>query len=205
MFIDDIARMPVFPAAEALLAHYEYAAIVPLALVAQPFVAMAGGLLARLGVLDVWALYLCLVVTAVSGDVGWYWIGRKFGERFAQRFGRYFDITDENVERVKQIFNKYHAPILLVSKVTNGLGFANVVLFTAGLSRVPFGRYLTCNIIGESVWSAMMVAIGYYFGELYLRVNDTLGRITLATFCILLVAAAVAFLRRFYRSVINRI
>lgn len=205
MFVDDIARMSAFPTAATLLAHYEYAAIVPLSLIAQPFVAMAGGLLARLGVLDVWALYLCLVVTAVSGDVGWYWVGRKFGAGFARRFGRYFDITDENVERVKQIFNKYDAPILLVSKVTNGLGFANVVLFTAGLSRVPFGRYVAFNIVGESVWSAMMVAVGYYFGELYLRVNDTLGRITLVTLCVLLVAAAVALLRRFYRSLANRI
>lgn len=179
--------MPLSTVGELLL-QYKYAIMVPLALFLQPFVGMTAGLLARLGYMDVWVVWAVLLFTALAGDVGWYWVGYHWGEGFARRFGRFVSITSEHVEGVKKIFHKYHAPILLISKVTNGFGLAIVTLFTAGLTRVPFWRYMVLNLIGESIWAGMIVSVGYFFGEAYLRVHDIFGRVTLvALFAIVLI------------------
>ena len=171
-----------------LLLAYRYLIIVPLSLVAQPLVGMLSGVLARLGYFDPFVVYGVLVTTAVCGDMFWYWIGYRWGMPFMTRFGRFVSITPKHVEGVKKIFNKYHASILLISKLTNGVGFALVTLFTAGLTRVPFGRFVMFNIIGESVWSAMIISIGYFLGDIYLNVNNALGKAFITVFVVALIA-----------------
>lgn len=172
----------------SLLLAYRYLVIVPLSLVAQPLVGMLSGVLARLGYFDPFVVYGVLVVTAVSGDIFWYWIGYRWGMPFMTRFGRFVSITPRHVAGVKNIFAKYHASILLISKLTNGVGFALVTLFTAGLTRVPLGRFILFNIIGESIWSAMIIAIGYFLGNIYITVNNALGKAFIVVAVIMLAA-----------------
>lgn len=177
----------------ALILQYKYLVMVPLIPVAQPFVGMVGGLLSRLGLMELWVVYTVLVGVALVGDIAWYWIGYRWGERFVARFGRFVSVTPAHVKSAKHIFNRYHAPILLVSKVTNGFGLAIVTLFTAGLTKVPFGRYMVFNILGEAVWAAMIVSVGYFFGEAYLRVHDWMGRATLTAFFLLFIFVVMGF------------
>ena len=164
---------------------------------------MLSGVLARLGYFDPFVVYTVLVATAVCGDMFWYWVGYRWGMPFMARFGRFVSITPKHVEGVKKIFNKYHASILLISKLTNGVGFALVTLFTAGLTRVPFGRFVLFNIIGESIWSAMIISIGYFLGDIYITVNNALGKafITVAIIGLLVLIFGIAnYMRRWVFS-----
>lgn len=180
--------MPTIETVTALLLAYRYLIIVPLSLFAQPLVGMLSGVLSRLGYFDPFAVYGVLVVTAVLGDMFWYWVGYQWGMPFMNRFGKFVSITPKHVAGVTKIFNKYHASILLISKLTNGVGFALVTLFTAGLTRVPFGRFVLFNIIGESVWSAMIISIGYFLGNIYITVNNALGKAFITIFVVILLA-----------------
>lgn len=193
LYIDYTLHMPSIETVTALLLAYRYLIIIPLSLVAQPTVGMLTGALARLGYFDVVALYTVLLVTAVLGDVAWYWIGAWWGEGFVKRFGRFVSITPSHVKKVKEIFNRYHPSILLVSKITNGFGLALVTLFTAGLTRVPFWRFVGFNIIGEAMWSAMILAVGYFFSDAYIRVNNVMGRAFLVVLLAGLILALFGF------------
>ncbi|HWB33778.1 MAG TPA: hypothetical protein VG753_00435, partial [Candidatus Paceibacterota bacterium] len=64
----------------------------------------------------------------------------------------------------------------------------------AGMSRVPFWKFVGLNLIGESVWSAMIVAVGYFLGNVYISVNNALGKafITVAVIVVLAVALGAA-------------
>ena len=189
-----------------LLLAYRYLIIVPLSLVAQPLVGMLSGVLARLGYFDVFAIYGVLVVTAVCGDMFWYWMGYRWGMPFMTRFGRFVSITPRHVEGVKKVFSKYHASILLISKLTNGVGFALVTLFTAGLTRVPFWRFVGLNLIGESIWSAMIISIVYFLGDAYISVNNGLGKafITVAILVLIGIIFGVAnYMRQWVFSQID--
>lgn len=185
--------MPSIETITALLLAYRYIVIIPLSLVAQPLVGMISGVLARLGYFDIFALYGVLLATAVAGDAAWYWIGRRWGEGFVARFGRYVSVTPAHIRTVKRIFNRYHTSILLFSKVTNGMGMAWVTLFTAGMTRIPFGRYLLLNTVGEGVWSAMILAVGYFFSHLYLTVHDAMGKLSLVAATIVFAALLIGF------------
>ena len=163
----------------ALLLQYKYVVMVPLLVVAQPIVGMTAGFLSRFGEMNLVVAFFVMVCTALVSDIVWYCLGVRFGDRFMSRFGPYVSITKDNTEEAKRLFFRYHSSILLISKIVNGLGFAIVVMFTAGLTRVPLVRFIVLNMVGECVWSAALLAIGYQFSSWFLWVDTALGRVFL--------------------------
>lgn len=157
-----------------------YILIVALAYAEGPIISMISGFLLKLGYLKLLPIYVAIMLGDLIGDVFWYWIGRRFGYQFVDKFGKYFAIDRDSIGKVEKIFHKYKNSILLFSKMTNGLGFSLVTIITAGMIRIPFSRFITLNIIGQFIWSGIMLSIGYFFGKLYLQVNDVLWKITVA-------------------------
>jgi membrane-associated protein len=127
------------------------------------------------------------------GDMIWYALGLFKGEKFAKRFGKYFSITDEHLIEAKTLFGKYHTGILLFSKITTGFGLATAVLFTAGLSRVPFGRYMLLNAIGQVIWTGMLIGSGFFVGHLFGVFNSIFQRLGIIAVLIVILAGMIGY------------
>jgi membrane-associated protein len=161
-----------------LVLTYKYYIIIPLTIVEGPLVTLICGFFLKLGFVSFWPAYLCLVVGDFTGDLIWYGVGHHFGMPFVKRFGKYFSVTEEGIGVVERIFHKYQDSILIISKLTMGFGFAIVTLFTAGLVRIPFRRYVLLNFIGEFIWTGILISVGYIFGNLYTTIDNQIGRVT---------------------------
>ncbi len=170
-----------------------YAIIVVLACAEGPILSMLFGVLIKLGYFSLLPVYTAIMIGDLIGDVIWYYIGRYWGHSFIKRFGKYFSITEEGVAKVERIFHKYKHPILFISKISNGFGFALVTLMTAGMVRIPFWRYLSINIIGQFIWSGLLIGIGYFFGNLYLQVDSVLGRMAVVAGFVVVFAAFMGY------------
>ena len=178
-----------------LVLQYSYAALIPASFVLQPATALLAGVFVRLGYFVFPVAYAFIVAGALIGDVIWYWIGYHHGERFVHRFGKHFGITDEQIVQTKKIFHKHQGRILFISKITNGLGFAIVTLFTAGLSRVPFSRYIVFNILGEAAWTGSLMLIGLFFSHLYIEVGSVIEKISIVAMFVLGVLIFIGLVR----------
>lgn len=172
-----------------LIQTYRYAIIFPLAIVEGPFIMTVCGFLLRLGFFDFWPLYLALMAGDLTADILWYAVGYYGGRPFAHKYGRYLSITDELLDKTELAFHKHQNKILVLSKLTMGFGFALVVLMTAGLTRVPFRKYVAFNAIGQLVWTALLMGIGYFFGNLYIMVNESLRIVSGIAFATIILAA----------------
>jgi membrane protein DedA with SNARE-associated domain len=128
-------------------------------------VMMTTGLLWRTGVVAFWPAYATLVVADVLSDIMWYFLGYYAARPLMNRWGHWFGITPEIVEKVKRRFHHYHIKILAISKLTMGFGFAVPVLAVAGMLHVPLGRFVLINSLGSLVWVLANMAVGYYFGN----------------------------------------
>lgn len=179
--------------ATALLLEYKYAIMLPVSIIEGPILSMVAGFFIHAGVLALIPSLLVLMLGDLIGDVLWYWLGRSYGHGFISRFGKYVSITEENISTVQRIFHRYHTPILLFSKLTMGLGFPGATLFTAGLAHVPFWRFMALNTVGQVVWTGLLIAIGYYLGQLYLQINGVLGVIATAAIIAIVFALLVGF------------
>jgi membrane protein DedA with SNARE-associated domain len=136
----------------ALILQYRYIFLVPAALAWGLLVCMLVGVAVRLGTLELVPAYAAVMLGELIGDVFWYWAGWRWGERFANRFGKYVGIDRLHIELAERLFRKYDQLILLASKLTTGFGFAIPILFTAGMTHMSFFRYMRANFIGQFFW-----------------------------------------------------
>ena len=186
-----------------LLAQYTYIIMAPAAMVLGPIVSLVAGVLLRLDVISLVPTVLALAAGELGADVVWYWVGRRYGGSFVERFGRYFGMTPASIASAMNLFGKHHDIIIFTSKLTAGLGFAMVILFAAGLSRVPFRRYMMLNIAGQFLWTASLLSIGYFLGHIYLRVGDVFEKIALLALVVIVIVSIIGFGRYLRRSVLQ--
>jgi len=154
-----------FTTAMGVIGASRYGLLFFTTLLGSPVVMIGAGYLVSVHQLDFWAAYGTIVAADIVGDIGWYWIGRHGARPFFKRFGRYFGITPDIIDRLEARFLRYHSWILIISKLTMGFGVAIGVLAVAGMMKVPFARYLSINLSGELVWALIPIGIGYYFGN----------------------------------------
>ena len=178
-----------------LIATYRYLILVPAAFVWGLLVCMLVGVAIRLELLHFFPAYFCVMAGELIGDMLWYSIGYRWGERFVARFGRYVGISASQVARAETLFRKYNQRILLSSKLTNGFGFSIPILFTAGMSHLSFFRFMHANLTGQFFWSGGLIAVGYFFGDWYLRVNEVSEKVSIIALAALLILTGLGFAR----------
>jgi membrane-associated protein len=187
----------------ALVLQYRYPILVPLAFIAGFPVGMIVGVAIRTGYLVLLPAYICIMLGELIGDVLWYGIGYFWGGEFARRFGKYVGINQKHVEQALYLFRKYDRRILLTSKLTTGFGLAIPILFTAGMSRMSFWRYISSNMFGQLFWSGGLIAVGYFFGNLYLSVNNVFEKATTISFFVIIVFCFLGFVRYMQRRLLQ--
>ena len=128
------------------------------------FLLLAFGMAAKSGHLDPLVGLLVAVTAAVAGDSVGYWAGRLGGDRVLARVGR--------IPR----FRPGHASIVFGRFVVG----ARVLLAPlAGVTRMPFARFLACDAIGCLVWASAFILIGYASGLSLAALEQGLGAVSL--------------------------
>ena len=178
-------------------AYFRYPLITFGTIIEGPILMIASGFMYRLGFFELVPLFVAILIGDLIGDVAWYVVGRYFAEPVLSKHGKFVGITPERFEKIKELFTKYHEKILLFSKLTIGLGFAIGVLVVAGATKVSFKRFMAINLVGELFLVSMLLAIGYFFGEVYSNISDNLK----AGFVVLMVLIILSFSYFFSRYV----
>jgi membrane protein DedA with SNARE-associated domain len=164
-----------------------------------PVVMMVSGFLYGLGKFDFLPMYLALVFGDFVADILWYCVGR-FGTRDVLfKYGHFLSITPEILEKVENKFNKYHEKILIISKLTMGMGFAFIVLIVAGIFKVPFKSYVILNLIGGFIWTAIIVAIGYFLGNIFLMITGPM-KIVFAIFILIAFILGIRYINKYLKK-----
>jgi len=157
----------------ALLLHHKYLVLFPIALVEGPIISIIGGFLAASGFMNVYAVYAVVLFGDLIADTVYYGLGRFGGLRLISRYGRWLWISDVQVQRLQTHFQKHTGKTLFAGKFAHGLG--SVVLFAAGMGQVPYRKFMLWNLLSAAVKSVILVAVGYYYGYAYQKINDYLG------------------------------
>jgi membrane protein DedA with SNARE-associated domain len=158
---------------------------------------LTAGVLAHEGVVRWWlALPIC-ILGVLSGDMVLYWVGHHWGERILNwRLVRYV-LSQEREEALKEGYRRHGVKIVFTARHVIGLRAA--AFLTAGIARVPFGRFLAADL------GAAMLGVPISFGLAFLftdQLEDILRDVhRVERWGLLLVAVAVAcwFARRAWR------
>lgn len=178
-----------------LLSQYGYAVMVPAVMVLGPAVSIFAGILLRLDQLALIPTCAALAAGELGGDILWYWLGKRYGESFVARYGKYFGISHSSTTAIKRLFDDHHGKIIFFSKLTSGFGFSMAIFFTAGMTGVPFRRYMALNIAGQLVWTTVLLSLGYFLGHFYLQITGAFEKAAFVVAVLILGALAVGYAR----------
>src|SRR3954469_13214690 len=123
---------------------------------------VAAAIYAGAGRLNIYAVAAIAFVAAVLGDNIGYWIGVRGGRRFVHRFGKYFMLTPERLERAERFFARRGSRIVVVARFIDGLRQLNGVI--AGITAMPWRTFLLYNAIGAALWVGWWTTVSYFLG-----------------------------------------
>lgn len=177
----------------ALFETLKYGAFFLAAWFEGPVAMTVSGFLLRLGHVEFWPVYISLLLGDLAGDTMWYFLGRKYAHTLVKKYGKFLNIQESIIVTIEKAFERHHHKILLFSKMTMGLGFALPVIIAAGAARVPFRKFMLSNAAGQVIWTGILLAIGYFFGDFYLTLNKGFQKASLVAGVILLLLALHGF------------
>lgn len=164
--------------------HYlilgKYVAIFIGSFLEGPTVMAAAGFFIKLGHLEILPSYFLLLLGDLSADVMWYYIGHIAAEKTIIKIEKHVGLTPGKSEKIKRLFNRHDSKILFISKLTMGFGFSLGTLMTAGMAKVPLKKFILVNFLGGLIWTAGLVSLGYFFGNIYLKISAGLKDVFLA-------------------------
>jgi membrane protein DedA with SNARE-associated domain len=119
------------------------------------------GALAGTGHLSVLpAVGLSLLACLISDSV-WYWLGRRRGASVLRLLCAISLEPDSCVNTTKRMFERLGASSLLFAKFVPGLSTAAPPM--AGVTGMPYWRFLVADGAGALIWSSTFLAIGWIF------------------------------------------
>jgi membrane-associated protein len=135
--------------------------------------AVLGGVLASRGSVDVWVMMGVVVIAAIAGDSVGYEIGRHFGTRILAL--RPLRTHQHRVHRAQDFVRERGAPAVFLGRFV--AFFRATVPGLAGMSRMPYRRFLAWNAAGGLVWGVGVVMIGWLAGNSFARVEQAAGTV----------------------------
>ena len=143
--------------------------------------------------LNIWIIYLVVVLAAILGDSANYEIGARTahaGEKHAW-FNKL--INQKNRLAAEKFFDR-HGPITIV--VGRFIPFIRTfVPFISGGSKMHYGKFITYNIVGGILWTGLFTLIGFFFGNIPF-VKDHFSMIVIAIIIVSVVPIAIVALKK---------
>lgn len=161
------------------------------------FFFLPGGILAGIGVLNIWLVMLVCSVGGFLGDTSSFFIGKKYGKRITDRLfhEKNRHLTPALFEKAKAVFHRSGTRSIFFARFLGPISW--ITPFVAGTIDVRYKEFLTYNIPGVILGIAQFVLVGYFLGFSY---QLLLGKIQAVILGLVLIAAIAGLFIYIYRG-----
>jgi len=108
---------------------------------------------------------------AIVGDNGGYWVGRTGGRKLIERAPVVRRFAPRVIPPSERFFRRHGAKTVFIGRFVSLLRWTAAWL--AGISHMPWWRFLAWNAAGGIVWATLVGVVAYYFGR---AVADAVAR-----------------------------
>ena len=103
------------------------------------------------------------VIGSLAGAYFNYFLSRWLGEPFLRRYGKWFFVKPEALDRAEEVFNRYGAVTTFVCRLIPVI--RQLISIPAGFARMPFGRFAFFTVLGAGIWNLILLAVGAWLGH----------------------------------------
>jgi membrane-associated protein len=182
----------VGPGVVFLMTLVETAFFVGLIIPAEATVLVAAFLAAE-GVFPIEYVLATTLLGALAGDQIGYALGRYGGRRFAARGGRLGRLWSRYEPRATAMFKRHAAVSVTLARFVS---FVRTLMpWFAGMTGMPYGRFLGWDVLGVLGWGVASVAAGFVAGESWHVLASVLGTASAIIVGVLVLAGIVVGFR----------
>lgn len=145
----------------------------------------SAGYTASRGQLQIVGVILAGSLGSILAAAVFYAIGRKISHaalfQWIDRYGKYLFITSDDLQKALDWFEQYGHRIVFFGRMIPAV--RSLISIPAGMSHMPFGKFMLYSSLGTFIWTTFLACIGFYFGEnqaLMLSIIHRVGYIILA-------------------------
>jgi len=148
-----------------------------------------------------YAVLFALLGTTIGMTIT-YFIGHLVGMPFIRRFGKWFLLSEDKINKTKSWFEKYGYFLLFVGYFIPGV--RHFTGYFSGIVRIPFRMFALYAYSGAIFWVLLFIWIGKLFGPQWEAIFH-LAEKYLGIAIALLAAAVVVYVAVRYRAAIKRV
>jgi membrane protein DedA with SNARE-associated domain len=123
---------------------------------------------------------------AIIGDNGGYWAGRKGVLQLVERWDRVKRFADRVIPPSERFFERHGGKTVFLARFIAILRFTAAWL--AGISKMPWWRFLLWNAAGGICWAVGIGLLAYYLGHAAADAIDRYGYVAAGAIIVLVVA-----------------
>jgi membrane protein DedA with SNARE-associated domain len=99
---------------------------------------------------------------SIVGAMFNYYLALHFGRRFLLRYGRYFFLNREGLEKLESFFATHGE----ISTFTGRLipGVRQYISLPAGLAKMSIVKFVVYTALGAGIWVTILALLGYFVG-----------------------------------------
>ena len=124
--------------------------------------------------------YFETFVMAISGALGAtigalliYFISLKIGRIAIIKIGKYVFVSERKIESAEKWFEKYGIYAVFLGRMAPGV--RELISVPAGIARMPVGKFTIFTFLGSLVWSIALVFSGYFLGNSWDKLSESLS------------------------------
>jgi len=154
---------------------------------------LLGGVLASRHNVALGAVLAAGIAGAIVGDSVGYEVGKRWGRRLLQGgLGRF--VKADHLDRAQRYLQARGGKAVFLGRFTAALRV--LIPGLAGMSGLPYPRFLAYNAAGGTVWATGFVLAGYFAGDSWRNVEHIAGRAGVVLFLLVVLAAVVVVAAR---------
>ena len=157
------------------------------------------GYLAWKGEMSLALVLLSGIAGSLLGALFNYWIAVKLGRPFLIKYGKYFFVSEESINKADEFFSRHGHISTFVCRLLPGI--RQYISLPAGIARMPMKSFLLFTTLGAGIWVTVLTFAGYLLGEHQDLLKEYLHVITIACISI---AVAVTLIYLFIVKRKNR-
>lgn len=143
-----------------------------------------GGILAGRGIFSFWMTFLVGLVGSVFCAIIIYLIGYFGGRSFVKKYGKFFFMKEEDIEKCDIWFEEYG--LLAAFLARNFPIVRTLISLPMGISKVNFNGFVLFTTLGSIPWTLAFVYVGYALGNNWIVLNNFVKKLKLPIIILLI-------------------
>lgn len=142
-----------------------------------------GGILASQKVFSFWGAFFIGLFGSVFCAVIIYLMGRLGGRPFVEKYGKYFFMKKEDIEKADEWFSKYGLFAAFIGR--NFPIIRTFISLPIGMTKLSFSKFFIYTTLGSVPWTFAFVYVGYALGNNWILLSNYTSKLKVPIFILL--------------------